>query len=84
MTGVQTCALPISIQGKDDSAFSINVVSVRNIVVKGRVRNKAHEEFIIRTRRKGNADVFVARRYGDFTRLAETVSSYVLVPCATS
>ncbi|KAL8276098.1 hypothetical protein RQP46_011480 [Phenoliferia psychrophenolica] len=62
-----------SLQPKEDASFSINVVTVRNFVVKGRVRNKTHEEFIIRTRRKGNPDVFVARRYGDFTRLAETL-----------
>ncbi|GAA5913816.1 hypothetical protein JCM6882_007707 [Rhodosporidiobolus microsporus] len=58
---------------KKDEEFSINVVSVRNVVVKGRVRNKAHEEFIVRTRRKGHDDVYVARRYGDFVRLAETL-----------
>ncbi|BGP17909.1 hypothetical protein JCM10213_003916 [Rhodosporidiobolus nylandii] len=58
---------------KKDEDFSINVVSVRNMVVKGRVRNKAHEEFIVRTRRKGQPDVYVARRYGDFVRLAETL-----------
>lgn len=59
--------------GKDDD-FSINVVSVRNVVVKGRIKNKSHEEFLVRTRRKGENDTFVARRYGDFVRLAETVS----------
>ncbi|GAA6024973.1 hypothetical protein JCM10207_008123 [Rhodosporidiobolus poonsookiae] len=58
---------------KKDADFSINVVSVRNTVVKGRVRSKAHEEFIVRTRRKGQDDVYVARRYGDFVRLAETL-----------
>ena len=57
---------------KEDD-FSINVVSVRNVVVKGRIKNKSHEEFIVRTRRKGKGDTFVARRYGDFVRLAETV-----------
>lgn len=63
---------------KQDQSFSINVVSVRNTVVKGRVRNKTHEEFIIRTRRKGEPDVYVARRYGDFTRLAETVRLFLV------
>ena len=54
--------------------FAINVVAVRNATVKGRVRNKVHEEFIVRTRKAGQADVYVTRRYGDFTRLADTVS----------
>ncbi|GAA5848790.1 hypothetical protein JCM3766R1_005309 [Sporobolomyces carnicolor] len=72
-------ALPVKKRGnltkadtKEDN-FSINVVSVRNMVVKGRIKNKSHEEFIVRTRRKGKEDVFVARRYGDFVRLAETL-----------
>ncbi|GAA5978325.1 hypothetical protein JCM11641_004657 [Rhodosporidiobolus odoratus] len=56
-----------------EAEFSINVVSVRNIVVKGRVRSKTHEEFVVRTRRKGLEDVYVGRRYGDFVRLAETL-----------
>lgn len=60
-------------QPKQDSAFDINIVSVRNKLTKGKLRNKSHEEFIIRTRRKGQEDLFVARRYGDFTRLAQEV-----------
>lgn len=63
--------------GKEED-FSINVVTVRHMIVKGRVRSKGHEEFIVRTRRKGQPDVFVARRYGDFSRLAETVSTCIL------
>ncbi|SPO21681.1 uncharacterized protein UTRI_01164_B [Ustilago trichophora] len=56
------------------SGFDINVVSVRNVVTKGRLRSRAHEEFIIRTRRGyGQPDIYVSRRYGDFARLAETL-----------
>ncbi|WWC60567.1 uncharacterized protein I303_103141 [Kwoniella dejecticola CBS 10117] len=51
--------------------FEVNVVGVRVVVEKGRVRSRSHEEFIIRTRRNGVADVFVSRRYGDFKRLAD-------------
>lgn len=65
-------------QVKTEEFFTINVVSVRNTVVKGRVRNKTHEEFIVRTRRTGEEDVFVSRRYGDFVRLAETVRPVLL------
>ncbi|KAG6884712.1 hypothetical protein C0993_008780 [Termitomyces sp. T159_Od127] len=43
--------------------FEVNVIGVKTVVDKGR-------EFIIRTRRTGFADVFVARRYGDFRTLA--------------
>ncbi|KAI0340931.1 hypothetical protein BDW22DRAFT_1359779 [Trametopsis cervina] len=51
--------------------FDVNVVCVRNVVEKKRVRSKAHEEFIIRTRRRHQPDVFVSRRYGDFRTLAD-------------
>ncbi|PWN50886.1 hypothetical protein IE53DRAFT_410573 [Violaceomyces palustris] len=59
------------------TSFDINVISVRNVVTRGRIRNRVHEEFIIRTRRvtPGSAptDVYVSRRYGDFARLADTL-----------
>jgi len=61
-----------TVEGKDDD-FSINIVSVRTQAKKSRMRIKTHEEFLVRTRRKGQSDVYVARRYGDFVRLAETV-----------
>ncbi|ORY28587.1 hypothetical protein BCR39DRAFT_534242 [Naematelia encephala] len=51
--------------------FEVNVVGVRVVVGKGRVRHKSHDEFLIRTRRPGVGDVFVSRRYGDFKRLAD-------------
>ncbi|KAJ7591002.1 hypothetical protein C8J56DRAFT_934434 [Mycena floridula] len=50
--------------------FEINIVSVRNVVDKGRVRSRVHEEFIVRTRRSHQPDWFVSRRYGDFKTLA--------------
>ncbi|KAJ7129642.1 hypothetical protein C8R44DRAFT_83981 [Mycena epipterygia] len=50
--------------------FEVNIVSVRTVVDKGRVRSRVHEEFIVRTRRSNFPDVFVSRRYGDFRALA--------------
>ncbi|KAI9063229.1 hypothetical protein FKP32DRAFT_1666643 [Trametes sanguinea] len=52
-------------------SFDVNIVCVRTVVEKKRMRSKAHEEFIIRTRRRGQPDVFVSRRYGDFRTLAD-------------
>ncbi|KAJ7068298.1 hypothetical protein C8F01DRAFT_602866 [Mycena amicta] len=49
--------------------FEVNIVSVRTVVDKGRVRSRVHEEFIVRTRRSNFPDVFVSRRYGDFRAL---------------
>lgn len=56
-----------------DHLFDVNVVTIRNVVNRGRVRSKAHEYFVIRTRRTGFDDVYVSRRYGDFVQLAEQV-----------
>ncbi|KZO98012.1 hypothetical protein CALVIDRAFT_535609 [Calocera viscosa TUFC12733] len=56
-------------EGRD--VFDVNVVSVRTVVAKGRVRSRAHEEFVIRTRRSNFADIYVSRRYGDFRTLAD-------------
>ncbi|KAF8195865.1 hypothetical protein K438DRAFT_1826650 [Mycena galopus ATCC 62051] len=50
--------------------FEVNIVSVRTVVDKGRVRSRVHEEFIVRTRRSNFPDVYVSRRYGDFRALA--------------
>ncbi|KAJ7095405.1 hypothetical protein B0H15DRAFT_968044 [Mycena belliarum] len=50
--------------------FEVNIISVRTVVDKGRVRSRVHEEFIVRTRRSNVPDVFVSRRYGDFKALA--------------
>ncbi|UZJ56201.1 hypothetical protein CBS101457_005521 [Exobasidium rhododendri] len=60
-------------QGKDQ--FDVNVIGVRSISgKKSRLgRAKAHDEFIIRTRRPGGRETFVSRRYGDFARLADTL-----------
>lgn len=57
--------------------FDVNVIGVRSVTTKksrlGRTRH--HDEFIIRTRRSSQPDVFVSRRYGDFGRLADTLRS---------
>ncbi|KAJ3828575.1 hypothetical protein EV361DRAFT_879376 [Lentinula raphanica] len=55
---------------KHRDIFEVNIVSVRTVIDKGRVRSRAHEEFIIRTRRSNYPDWFVSRRYGDFRTLA--------------
>ncbi|CAE6523036.1 unnamed protein product [Rhizoctonia solani] len=62
--------------GKRPEVFDVNVVAVRAITDKGRVRSKVHEEFVIRTRRTGQPDVFVSRRYGDFKSLADELRKH--------
>ncbi|KAF8463763.1 hypothetical protein JB92DRAFT_3086290 [Gautieria morchelliformis] len=58
-------------ESKFRDTFDVNIVSVRTIVDKGRVRSRVHEEFLIRTRRSNRPDVIVSRRYGDFKTLAD-------------
>ncbi|KAJ3560244.1 hypothetical protein NP233_g10967 [Leucocoprinus birnbaumii] len=55
---------------KNRDWFEINIVCVRTVMDKGRVRSRAHDEFVIRTRRSRYEDVYVSRRYGDFRTLA--------------
>ncbi|RXW25250.1 hypothetical protein EST38_g604 [Candolleomyces aberdarensis] len=59
---------------KNKDSFEVNIVGVRTVVEKGRVRSRAHEEFIIRTRRSRYHDVYVSRRYGDFKTLANELA----------
>ncbi|KAI0254894.1 hypothetical protein BJV78DRAFT_1336574 [Lactifluus subvellereus] len=54
---------------KTKELFEVNIVCVRTVVDRGRVRSKAHEEFIILTRRSHYKDVYVSRRHGDFRTL---------------
>lgn len=54
--------------------FEINVVGVRSVTEKKRLRNRAHDEFIVRTRIPNAPDVCVARRFGDFKTLWDEVS----------
>ncbi|KDN50935.1 hypothetical protein RSAG8_00564, partial [Rhizoctonia solani AG-8 WAC10335] len=61
---------------KKSEVFDVNVIAVRAITDKGRVRSKVHEEFVIRTRRTGQPDVFVSRRYGDFKSLADELRKH--------
>ncbi|KAF7971109.1 hypothetical protein HWV62_22036 [Athelia sp. TMB] len=56
--------------------FEVNIISVRAVTDKGRMRSRVHEEFIIRTRRSNCADVFVSRRYGDFKTLSDELRKH--------
>jgi hypothetical protein len=64
-TGVQY-NLP---EGNYISGWDINVAGVRVTTTKGKLRHHKHAEFILRIKRKGELEHFVARRYGDFSRL---------------
>ena len=73
--------------------FRVNIVSVRTVTDRGRVRSRMHEvcppfliphnirippqEFIIRTTLSHDRQVCVSRRYGDFRTLADEVCSSI-------
>ncbi|KAI9374751.1 hypothetical protein BJX61DRAFT_540455 [Aspergillus egyptiacus] len=56
-------------EGNAIHGWDINVAGVRVTSVRRTVRHHQHAEFIIRVRRNGKSDIFVARRFGDFVRL---------------
>lgn len=56
-------------EGNYINGLDINVAGVRTTAVKGKIRTRKHAEFLIRVKRKGELEHFVARRYGDFSRL---------------
>ncbi|OAX43474.1 hypothetical protein K503DRAFT_140414 [Rhizopogon vinicolor AM-OR11-026] len=61
---------------KHRDIFEVNIVCVRTVTDKGRVRSRLHEEFIIRTRLSENREVCVSRRYGDFKTLADELRKF--------
>ncbi|KAF7587310.1 hypothetical protein BBP40_007419 [Aspergillus hancockii] len=56
-------------EGNAIHGWDVNVAGVRITSVRRTVRYHQHAEFIIRVRRDGKSDNFVARRYGDFAKL---------------
>ncbi|OGM43647.1 PX domain protein [Aspergillus bombycis] len=56
-------------EGNAIHGWDVNVAAVRITSVRRTVRYHQHAEFILRVRREGKSDVFVARRYGDFAKL---------------
>ncbi|KAG2077394.1 hypothetical protein BDR04DRAFT_1148155 [Suillus decipiens] len=61
---------------KHRDVFEVNIVCVRTVTDKGRMRSRVHEEFIIRTRLSENREVCVSRRYGDFKTLANELRKF--------
>ncbi|KAI9888635.1 MAG: hypothetical protein M1814_006575 [Vezdaea aestivalis] len=55
--------------GHDINSWDINVAAVRTTAVKRTVRYHTHAEFIIRVKQKGQSEMYVGRRYGDFQKL---------------
>ncbi|KAB8356379.1 hypothetical protein FH972_023963 [Carpinus fangiana] len=56
-------------EGRDINGWDVNVAGVRMTTLKHRVRSKTHAEFLIRVKERGQKEHYVARRYGEFSRL---------------
>lgn len=56
-------------EGNYINGWDVNVAGVRVVSQKRNIRHHKHSEFILRIKRKGELEHFVARRYGDFARL---------------
>lgn len=56
-------------EGREINGWDVNVAGVRMTSAKMGIRHKRHAEFVLRVKQKGHSEVFVARRYGDFSRL---------------
>ncbi|KAI9798402.1 MAG: hypothetical protein M1833_004796 [Piccolia ochrophora] len=56
-------------EGNEINGWDVNVAGVRTTSVKRTVRYHTHAEFLLKVTRKGQSDVYVGRRYGDFARL---------------
>lgn len=56
-------------EGNYINGWDVNVAGVRIVSQKRNIRHHKHSEFILRIKRKGELEHFVARRYGDFVRL---------------
>lgn len=60
-------------EGNYINGWDVNVAAVRTIYVKRNIRQHKHSEFILRVKKKGELEHFVARRYGDFARLHKRI-----------
>jgi hypothetical protein len=56
-------------EGQVINGWDVNVAGVRIISVKRHVRYHQHAEFLLRVKRGDEPAIYVARRFGDFTRM---------------
>ncbi|KAL4775142.1 hypothetical protein BDW60DRAFT_214504 [Aspergillus nidulans var. acristatus] len=64
-------------EGNAINGWDINVAAVRVTSVRRTVRHHQHAEFIIRVRRNGQPDIFVARRFGEFVKLQKRLHTEI-------
>ncbi|KAI0996609.1 hypothetical protein K3495_g11574 [Podosphaera aphanis] len=60
-------------EGHYINGWDVNVAGVRSVNIKRNIRYHQHPEFILRVKRAGELEFFIARRYGDFSRLHKDI-----------
>ncbi|KAK5127110.1 hypothetical protein LTR85_008470 [Meristemomyces frigidus] len=56
-------------QGHEINGWDVNVAGVRIVKQKRHVRHHAHAEFILRVKRRDEPEIYVARRFGEFSKM---------------
>ncbi|KAL4948226.1 hypothetical protein BDW69DRAFT_176880 [Aspergillus filifer] len=64
-------------EGNAINGWDINVAAVRVVSARRTVRHHQHAEFIIRVRRHGQPDIYVARRFGEFAKLQKRLHTEI-------
>lgn len=72
-SAIDTGVLHTIPEGNYINGWDVNVSAVRVVSVKRNIRQHKHAEFILRVKRKGELEHFIARRYGDFARLHKRI-----------
>ncbi|KAL8295251.1 hypothetical protein RB597_008577 [Gaeumannomyces tritici] len=70
---IDTGVLASMPEGNYLNGWDANICAVRITSVKRNIRHHKHSEFILRIKRKGELEYFVARRYGDFVKLRNDI-----------
>ena len=60
-------------EGNYINGWDVNVAGVRVTSVKRTIRHHKHAEFLLRIKKKGELEVFVGRRYSDFSKLHKRI-----------
>ncbi|WPG97728.1 Hypothetical protein R9X50_00050900 [Acrodontium crateriforme] len=60
-------------QGHFINGWDVNIAGVRIVSVKRRVRYHQHAEFLLRVKRKDQPEIYVGRRFGDFSRMHKKI-----------
>ncbi|KAI6405224.1 hypothetical protein MCOR20_006653 [Pyricularia oryzae] len=75
---IDTGVLSTMPEGNYLNGWDVNVCAVRISSTRRNIRHHKHAEFILRVKRKGEMEHFVARRYGDFTKMRNALRTELL------